>query len=128
MSVPTVAEATASPWARPYGRTTAGIFALMFLFAFEALAVSAVMPRVAEELDGLRWYAVAFSAPLAASVVALVVAGVAIDRRGPGPALALGLVVFCAGVVLLTAACGVRVSAQDFPVLKLSGPDDTAKK
>jgi hypothetical protein len=30
--------------------------------------------------------------------------------------------------VLTTAACGVRVSAQDFPVLKLSGPDDTAKK
>jgi hypothetical protein len=37
--------------------------------------------------------------------------------------------VFCAGIVLMTAACGVRVSAQDFPVLKLSGPDDqTAKK
>jgi hypothetical protein len=28
----------------------------------------------------------------------------------------------------MTAACGVRVSAQDFPVLKLSGPDNAAKK
>jgi hypothetical protein len=37
-------------------------------------------------------------------------------------------IVLCAGIVLMTAACGVRVSAQDFPVLKLSGPDDTAKK
>jgi hypothetical protein len=55
------------------------------------------------------------------------------DRTGTAEAavasLAAGVtILFCAGVVLLTAACGVRVSAQDFPVLKLSGPDDTAKK
>jgi hypothetical protein len=37
-------------------------------------------------------------------------------------------ILVCAGVVLMTSACGVRVSSQDFPVLKLSGPDDTAKK
>lgn len=100
MSVVTAPPMTRSPWTRPYGRTTAGIFALTFLFAFEALAVSAVMPRIATELDGLSWYAVAFSAPLAASVVALVVAGPAIDRRGPGPALLVGLSVFCAGVAV----------------------------
>jgi hypothetical protein len=55
------------------------------------------------------------------------------DRTGTAEAavasLAAGVtILFCAGVVLLTAACGVRVSAQDFPVLKLSGSDDTAKK
>ena len=55
------------------------------------------------------------------------------DRSGtaePAAAsLAAGLtIIFCAAIVLATAACGVRVSAQDFPVLKLSGPDDTAKK
>jgi MFS family permease len=92
--------AAVSPWTGRHARTTTGIFALMFLFAFEALAVAAVMPDVAAELEGLRWYAVAFAAPMAASVVALVVAGPAIDRRGPGPALVGGLVVFCAGVVL----------------------------
>lgn len=27
---------------------------------------------------------------------------------------------FCSAVVLMTTACGIRVSAQDFPVLKLS--------
>jgi hypothetical protein len=37
-------------------------------------------------------------------------------------------ILVCAGVALMTAACGVRVSAQDFPVLKLSGPEDNAKK
>jgi hypothetical protein len=55
------------------------------------------------------------------------------DRSGTAEAAAASLaagvtVLFCAGIVLSTAACGVRVSAQDFPVLKLSGPDDTAKK
>jgi hypothetical protein len=31
---------------------------------------------------------------------------------------------FCAAIVLMTAACGVRVSAADFPVLKLSSAAD----
>ena len=56
------------------------------------------------------------------------------DRSGTAVAAAASfaagvtIIIFCAGIVLTTAACGVRVSAQDFPVLKLSGPDDTAKK
>ena len=55
------------------------------------------------------------------------------DRSGTGEAAAASLaagvtILFCAGIVLTVSACGVRVSAQDFPVLKLSGPDDTAKK
>jgi hypothetical protein len=37
-------------------------------------------------------------------------------------------ILVCIGVVLMTSACGVRVSAQDFPVLKLSGPDNTSNK
>jgi hypothetical protein len=55
------------------------------------------------------------------------------DRSGTAEAAAASFaagvtVLFCAGIVLTTAACGVRVSAQDFPVLKLSGPDNTAAK
>lgn len=95
-----VEPATSSPWRGRHGRTTVGVFSLAFLFAFEALAVATVMPDVAAELDGLQWYAVAFAAPLAASVVALAAAGAEVDRRGPGPALRRGLVVFCAGVML----------------------------
>ncbi len=33
---------------------------------------------------------------------------------------------FCSAIVLMTAACGVRVSAADFPVLKLSSAADAA--
>jgi MFS family permease len=87
-----------SPWARPYGAVTAGAFGLSFLFAFEALAVATVMPAVARELDGLALYPVAFAAPLAAAVVALVVAGPLADRHGPSPVLHGGLVVFATGV------------------------------
>lgn len=95
-----VDTAVVSPWRGRHARTTVGVFSLAFLFAFEALAVATVMPDVAAELDGLRWYAVAFAAPLAAGVVALAASGPQVDRLGPGPALRLGLVVFCAGVVI----------------------------
>lgn len=93
-----------SPWRGRYGRTTIGVFSLAFLFAFEALAVSTVMPQVADELDGLSWYPVAFAGPLAASIVALAWAGPAADRLGPGPVMRRGLAVFALGVVLAGAA------------------------
>jgi hypothetical protein len=52
-------------------------------------------------------------------------ARVALASVAAGAALA-----FCSAVVLMTAACGVRVSASDFPVLKLSSAADAeaAKK
>jgi MFS family permease len=89
-----------SPWRGAHGRTTVGVFALAFLFAFEALAVATVMPDVAADLDGLALYSVAFSAPMAAGVVALVLAGPWTDARGPRSALAGGVAVFSAGVLL----------------------------
>jgi MFS family permease len=101
---PTRATTAASIWAGRYGRTTVGAFALAFLFAFEALGVAAVMPEVAADLDGLRWYPVAFAAAMAGAVIALVVAAPAIDRHGPRPALTTGLLVFCAGVILAGSA------------------------
>jgi MFS family permease len=94
----------ASPWRGRHGRTTLGVFSLSFLFAFEALAVSTVMPDIAADLHGLRWYPVAFAAPLAAAIVALATAGPDADRRGPGPVLRRGLLAFCAGALLAGAA------------------------
>ncbi len=104
-----------SPWRGSHGRTTVGVFSLAFLFAFEALAVATVMPDIAAELDGLRLYAVAFAAPMAAGVVALSLAGGWIDARGPGSALTGGLVVFCAGVLV----AGVAPSMPVFLVGRL---------
>jgi len=99
-----------SLWTGPYLRTTVGVFSLAFMFAFEALAVATVMPDVAAALDGLALYAVAFAAPMATSVVAYVVAGPWIDRRGPRPAVDAGVVVFAAGLLV----CGLAPSMPVF--------------
>jgi hypothetical protein len=43
-------------------------------------------------------------------------------------AVAGAIILVCAGIVLSTAACGIKVSAQDFPALRLSAADAAAKK
>jgi MFS family permease len=87
-------------WLGPYGRVVAGIFSLAFLVAFESLAVMTVMPIVADELDGLSLYALAFAAPTAVAVVSMTIAGPLMDRRGPGLALRSGVGIFAAGLLV----------------------------
>lgn len=87
-------------WTGRYLRTTVGVFSLAFMFAFEYLAVATVMPDVAEALDGLSLYAVAFAAPMTTSVVAYVIVGPWIDRCGPRPAVDAGVVVFAVGLLV----------------------------
>lgn len=88
------------PLARPWRWLSLGMFALIFLAAFEVLAVTTVMPLVAADLDGEGLYALAFSVPLAAGVVGMVVAGNWSDRAGPlTPLLAAG-VMFVVGLVI----------------------------
>ncbi|MGR0219872.1 MFS transporter [Agromyces sp. ZXT2-6] len=88
------------PLARPWRWLSLGMFALIFLAAFEVLAVTTVMPLVAADLDGEGLYALAFSVPLAAGVVGMVVAGNWADRAGPlAPLLASGGL-FVVGLVI----------------------------
>src|SRR3954462_12834964 len=68
-----------------YAATTIGMFALCACVAFEATAVTTVMPTVAARLDGVGLYALSFAAPLASGVVGMVAAGGWSDRRGPAP-------------------------------------------
>lgn len=100
------AEEPVALWTGPLGRTTAGLFALAFLVAFESLAVIAVMPEVARDLDGLAAYAVGFAAPIAVSILSRTVAVPWIDRSGPAPALAWGVAVLALGLVV----CGTASS------------------
>jgi MFS family permease len=74
------------------------MLALISLFAFEHLAVAAVMPIVARSLAAEGSYALAFGAAMAASVVGLVAAGAWSDRRGPQRPLWWGVVLFVIGV------------------------------
>src|SRR3954464_1010988 len=71
--------------------TTIGTLALVSLHAFEALALTTVMPTIARDLHGESLYAMAFTATLAAGIVSIVWSGNLADRRGPRPPLVLGL-------------------------------------
>lgn len=92
-----------------YRLITLGSVVLVFVAAFENLAVTTVMPVVSDELDGATLYAVAFAAPLAASVVGMVVAGILCDRGSPRPPLVVSIALFVAGLVLAGTAVSMPV-------------------
>ncbi len=96
-------------FSRHHLRTTVGTTALVFLTAFESLAVTTVMPIVSADLDGRGAYATAFSATLAASVLGMVVAGGWADRRGPARPLLAAVATF--GLGLLAASLAPTMGA-----------------
>nr|WP_221583430.1 MFS transporter [Microbacterium sp. G2-8] len=79
---------------------TIGACALVFLGAFESLAVTTVMPVVSAELGGQRLYALAFAGPLATGVVGMVAAGNWADRRGPTAPLHTAVAAFVVGLLI----------------------------
>jgi MFS family permease len=92
-----------------YAATTIGMFALIAFVAFEAMAVTTVMPTVARELDGVSLYALSFAAPLASGVVGMVAAGMWSDRRGPVVPLVAALAMFSLGLVVCGTASSMEV-------------------
>lgn len=83
-----------------YRALSFGLVAIVTLLAFEAMAVATAMPVVARELRGMHLYNLAFSATLAASVIATVLGGRWSDRRGPLEPMAVGVAAFVAGLLL----------------------------
>ncbi|KQW45403.1 MULTISPECIES: MFS transporter [unclassified Roseateles] len=77
-----------------------GAIALISMLAFESIAVATAMPAVAEALNGLPYYALAFGATLATSVLGMTAAGQLCDKRGPYRAALAGLAAFMAGLLL----------------------------
>jgi MFS family permease len=100
---------------------TAGIVAVITMFAFEGIGVATAMPRVAEALDGLGAYAWAFNGYVVASLVAMVVAGEWCDRAGPRPAMLWGVVVFAVGAVIAGLAWSMPVLVAGRLVQGLGG-------
>lgn len=92
-----------------YRWATIGMTGLVFLAAFESLAVTTIMPTVTTALDGRAWFSVTFSATLAASVVGMVAGGLWSDRRGPVGPLLGSIGVFVAGLLLAGLAPGIEV-------------------
>jgi len=99
-AAPPTAEPTEHLLSPRFRLTTIGAFALIFLGAFEALAVTTIMPTVSRQLDGEALYSLAFSGTLATSVVGMVVAGGWADRRGPSRPLVAAILMFLVGLLL----------------------------
>ena len=95
--------------AAPYRWATVGMVSLIFLFAFEAMAVTTIMPMVSADLEGRAWYSATFSATLAASIVGMVAAGIWSDRRGPKSPMVASAVVFGIGLLAAGLAPGIEV-------------------
>ena len=92
-----------------YRFATVGMVSLVFLAAFEALAVATIMPSVSADLHGRAWFSAAFSATLAASVVGMVAGGLWSDRSGPRSPLIASVVVFAAGLLLAGLAPSIEL-------------------
>jgi MFS family permease len=87
-------------WAAKNRALAVGLLLTITFVASESLAVVTVMPLVARDLGGLRLYGWAFSAFTLSSVVGIVAAGRAADRRGPAVPFIAGLVLFGAGLAI----------------------------
>ncbi|SDD99223.1 MFS transporter [Auraticoccus monumenti] len=68
--------------------------------AFESISVATAMPRAAEDLGGLRYYAWAFTLFVIGMLTATVVAGRVADRVGPLRPLVTGMITFAVGLVV----------------------------
>ncbi|WP_207769214.1 MFS transporter [Nocardioides currus] len=91
-----------------YAAITIGMCSLIGFVAFEAMAVTTVMPTVARDLDGADLYALSFAAPLASGVIGMVAAGLWSDRRGPVAPLVWSMVLFSLGLLI----CGTAPTME----------------
>lgn len=89
---------------RRYLFTTLGMCALIGIAAFESLAVTTVMPTVSRQLNGEALYSLSFAAPLATSLVGMVVAGNWADRSGPRAVVIASMILFGAGLLVVGTA------------------------
>ncbi|GAA1767206.1 MFS transporter [Agromyces humatus] len=105
----------------PYRWLSIGMFSLIFLAAFEAMAVTTIMPLVADDLDGEALFALAFAVPLAAGIIGMVIAGNWTDRAGPLPSLVTSAVLFVVGLVIAGTATDMVVFIVGRFVHGLSG-------
>ena len=89
-----------SLWQADRRALTVGLILTITLVAFEALAVSTIMPIVAAELGGFELYGWVFSAFFLGSLVGIVVVGGLIDRGGLAVPFVAGLGLFAAGLLI----------------------------
>jgi MFS family permease len=113
LAAPAAVEAD-GVWAPHRRRLTLGLVFTITLVAFESLAISTVMPVVAEDLGGLALYGWVFSGFFLGSLLGIVLAGQAADRRGTAVPYLIGLGLFAVGLCVggLAPSMGVLVAAR----------------
>ena len=94
---PRVTEGT---WAPERRLLTVGLIGLVTAAAFEGMAVPTSCPRSSASCGGLDLYGWAFSAFWLTNIIGITLAGSDADRRGPARALAVGTVLFAAGMIV----------------------------
>lgn len=98
--------------AGPLRVVTLTLVALVTIIAFETMATSTVMPRVAQALDVSTGYGLAFSFMFTTQLLGIVLAAPWIARAGPMPALWVGQALFAGGSLV----CGF---APTYPLFLL---------
>jgi MFS family permease len=101
-------------WAPERRRLTSGLVLTITLVAFEALAISTVLPVVSDDLGGLGLYGWVFSGFFLGSLLGIVAAGQLADSHGTALPFAAGLVLFTVGLVAggLAPSMGLLVAAR----------------
>jgi MFS family permease len=101
-------------WDPARRRLTLGLVLTITLVAFESLAISTVMPEVADDLGGLGLYGWVFSGFFLGNLIGIVSAGQAADARGTAPPFVGGLLLFAGGLLVggLAPSMAVLVAAR----------------
>lgn len=73
---------TNTPWAPEFRRLSIGIVALVSVFGFEGIAIAAVMPVAATDLDAIGNYAITFTSFTMASLLGMSFAGLWANKLG----------------------------------------------
>ena len=102
-------KSTPGIFSREYLWVTLGSCSLVFLGAFESLAVTTIMPLISSELNGQSLYALAFAGPLATGVIGMVIAGNWSDRNGPVRPLYTAAAIFTVGLIIAGTATSMVV-------------------
>ena len=88
---------TLSPWAPEYRRLSIGIVALVSVFGFEGIAIGAVMPVAAADLNAISNYAVAFTSFTMASLLGMTFAGLYANKIGLARVVVFAVVALAIG-------------------------------
>ena len=119
---------TPSPWAPEYRRLSIGIVALVSVFGFEGIAIGAVMPVAAADLNAISNYAVAFTSFTMASLLGMTFAGLWANKIGLArvvifavAALALGSMVagFAPNLAVLTVGRSIQGFAMGIDLVTM---------